>query len=186
MTSPPGERTLRSCRDDPAKPLSNRAASSAYAPGSTLKPATAVAALESGATTPSETLFDTGYWKYPSTTWNGGTWCWKHSGHGKVNATTAITNSCNYYFAEMGYRMGLDTLNEYYSALGLGEPTGIEIGEKTGRQATNEGGSNQAPWAAYGQARSALHPLAVGQLHRHAGLRRTALPRASAQERKVL
>ena len=146
-------------RDDPAKPLTNRAASSAYAPGSTLKPATAVAALESGATTPSETLFDTGYWKYPSTTWNGGTWCCKHSGHGKVNATTAITNSCNYYFAEMGYRMGLDTLNEYYSALGLGEPTGIEIGEKTGRQATNEGGSNQAPWAAYGQADQLYTPL---------------------------
>lgn len=144
---------------DPATPMLNRAASSAYAPGSTLKPATAVAALESGATTPSETLFDTGYWKYPSTTWNGGTWCWKHSGHGKVNATTAITNSCNYYFAEMGYRMGLDTLNEYYSALGLGEPTGIEIGEKTGRQATNEGGSNQAPWAAYGQADQLYTPL---------------------------
>lgn len=146
-------------RDDPAKPLTNRATNSTYAPGSTLKPATAVAALESGATTPSETLFDTGYWKYPSTTWNGGTWCWKHSGHGKVNATTAITNSCNYYFAEMGYRMGLDTLNEYYSALGLGEPTGIEIGEKTGRQATNEGGSNQAPWAAYGQADQLYTPL---------------------------
>lgn len=144
---------------DPATPMLNRAASSAYAPGSTLKPATAVAALESGATTPSETLFDTGYWKYPSTTWNGGTWCWKHSGHGKVNATTAITNSCNYYFAEMGYRMGLDTLNEYYSALGLGEPTGIEIGEKTGRQATNEGGSNQAPWVAYGQADQLYTPL---------------------------
>lgn len=144
---------------DPATPILNRAASSAYAPGSTLKPATAVAALESGATTPSETLFDTGYWKYPSTTWNGGTWCWKRSGHGKVNATTAITNSCNYYFAEMGYRMGLDTLNEYYSALGLGEPTGIEIGEKTGRQATNEGGSNQAPWAAYGQADQLYTPL---------------------------
>ena len=144
---------------DPATPMLNRAASSAYAPGSTLKPATAVAALESGATTPSETLFDTGYWKYPSTTWNGGTWCWKRSGHGKVNATTAITNSCNYYFAEMGYRMGLDTLNEYYSALGLGEPTGIEIGEKTGRQATNEGGSNQAPWAAYGQADQLYTPL---------------------------
>lgn len=46
---------------DPATPMLNRAASSAYAPGSTLKPATAVAALESGATTPSETLFDTGY-----------------------------------------------------------------------------------------------------------------------------
>ena len=146
-------------RDDPAKPLTNRAASSAYAPGSTLKPATAVAALESGATTPSRTLFDTGYWMHPSTKWHGGIWGRCHWGHGKVNATTAITNSCNYYFAEMGYRMGLDTLNEYYSALGLGEPTGIEIGEKTGRQATNEGGSNQAPWAAYGQADQLYTPL---------------------------
>ena len=144
---------------DPATPLLNRAVSSAYAPGSTLKPATAVAALESGVTTPTEVVFDTGYWKYPSATWNGGTWCWKRSGHGKVNATTAITNSCNYYFAEMGYRMGLDTLNEYYSALGLGESTGIEIGETTGRQAANEGSSNQAPWAAYGQADQLYTPL---------------------------
>ena len=37
--------------------------------------------------------------------------------------------------------------NEYYSALGLGEPTGIEVGESTGRQAVNESGQDQAPWA---------------------------------------
>ena len=144
---------------DPAKPLFNRATSSPYAPGSTLKPATAVAALESGVTTPTETVFDPGYWMYPSTTWSNRTWCWNHSGHGRVNATSAITNSCNTYFMEMGYRMGLDTLNEYYSAFGLGEPTGIEIGESTGRQAVNEAGQDQAPWAAFGQANQEYTPL---------------------------
>ena len=144
---------------DPAKPFQNRATSTPYAPGSTLKPATAVAALESGVTTPSETVFDPGYWMYPSTTWKVPTYCWNHSGHGRMNATSAITNSCNTYFMEMGYRMGLDTLNEYYSAFGLGEPTGIEIGENTGSQAVNENGQDQAPWAAFGQANQEYTPL---------------------------
>ena len=144
---------------DPAKPIFNRATSSPYAPGSTLKPATAVAALESGVTTTTETIFDPGYWKYPSATWENKTNCWKRSGHGKMNVTSAITNSCNTYFMEMGYRMGLDTLNEYYSALGLGEPTGIEVGESTGRQAVNENGQDQAPWAAFGQANQEYTPL---------------------------
>ena len=144
---------------DPAKPFQNRATSTPYAPGSTLKPATAVAALESGVTTTTETVFDPGYWMYPSTTWVNRTWCWNHSGHGRVNTTSAITNSCNTYFMEMGYRMGLDTLNEYYSAFGLGEPTGIEIGESTGRQAVNESGQDQAPWAAFGQANQEYTPL---------------------------
>ena len=76
-----------------------------------------------------------------------------------MNVTSAITNSCNTYFMEMGYRMGLDTLNEYYSAFGLGEPTGIEIGENTGRQAVNEAGQDQAPWAAFGQANQEYTPL---------------------------
>lgn len=144
---------------DPAKPFQNRATSTPYAPGSTLKPATAVAALESGVTTTTETIFDPGYWMYPSNTWKVPTYCWKRSGHGKMNATSAITNSCNTYFMEMGYRMGLDTLNEYYSALGLGEPTGIEVGESTGRQAVNESGQDQAPWAAFGQANQEYTPL---------------------------
>ena len=124
-----------------------------------MKPATAVAALESGVTTTTETVFDPGYWKYPSATWENKTNCWKRSGHGKMNVTNAITNSCNTYFMEMGYRMGLDTLNEYYSALGLGEPTGIEVGESTGRQAVNESGQDQAPWAAFGQANQEYTPL---------------------------
>ena len=145
--------------DDKGAPLFNRAIGGTYAPGSTFKPCTAVAALESGVTTTTETIFDPGYWKYPSATWENKTNCWKRSGHGKMNVTSAITNSCNTYFMEMGYRMGLDTLNEYYSALGLGEPTGIEVGESTGRQAVNESGQDQAPWAAFGQANQEYTPL---------------------------
>ena len=53
----------------------------------------------------------------------------------------------------------LDTLNEYYSSFGLGEPTGIEIGENTGSQAVNENGQDQAPWAAFGQANQEYTPL---------------------------
>ena len=143
---------------DPLQPMWNRATQGKYAPGSTLKPLTAIAALESGATTVREKIYDSGKWTYPGYSASY-TYCWKRSGHGSLNVRGAIMNSCNYYFAEMGYRMGLDTLNEYYSALGLGEPTGIEIGEKPGRQATNEGGSNQAPWAAYGQADQLYTPL---------------------------
>lgn len=145
--------------NDPASPLVNRAIQSGYAPGSTLKPATAIAALESGVVSTHDYLYDTGYWKYPSSTWDGGTNCWKRSGHGSLNVTSAITNSCNYYFAEMGYRMGMNTLNEYLAAFGLGESTGIEIGDVTGKRAENENGGNQAPWAAYGQANQLYTPL---------------------------
>lgn len=169
-------------RDDPAKPLLNRATQGAYAPGSTLKPATAIAALESGVVDVYDTVYDTGYWKYPSSTWSGGTNCWLRSGHGTMNATSAITNSCNYYFAEMGYRMGMDTLNEYLSSFGLGQSTGIEIGDAKGTLASNESGGNQAPWAAYGQANQLYTPLQLanyiatlvnGGQHRQAHLLKT-------------
>lgn len=99
-----------------------------------------------------------------------------------MNATSAITNSCNYYFAEMGYRMGMDTLNEYLSSFGLGQSTGIEIGDAKGTLASNESGGNQAPWAAYGQANQLYTPLQLanyiatlvnGGQHRQAHLLKT-------------
>ena len=143
---------------DPAKPFQNRATSYPYAPGSTLKPLTAVAALESGATTLTEKIRDTGWWSYPNDPTGSGTWCWFRSGHGLLNVTQAITNSCNYFFAEMGYRMGMDTLREYLTAFGLGEHTGIEIGDNAGTLPENETGRNYAPWAAYGQANQEYTP----------------------------
>ena len=144
--------------DDPLTPMLNRATNGTYPPGSTIKPLTAVAALESGVTTPSERIFDTGKWYYPGYAASY-TWCSNHAGHGYQNVTAAITNSCNYYFAEMGYRLGMEQLNRYFTAFGLGEHTGIEIGERTGTLPTQEQGHDLAPWAAYGQANQLYTPL---------------------------
>ena len=143
---------------DPLQPMWNRATQGKYAPGSTLKPLTAIAALESGATTVREKIYDSGKWTYPGYSASY-TYCWKRSGHGSLNIRGAIMNSCNYFFAEMGYRMGMDTLREYYAKFGLGSPTGIEIGDTAGRLPSQNEGENLAPWAAFGQANQEYSPL---------------------------
>lgn len=150
--------TLANEEVNPGRPLVNRATQGAYAPGSTLKPLTAVAALEEGATTLTEEIKDTGKWYYPGYP-QSYTYCWNRSGHGWMDVTSAITNSCNYYFATMGYRLGMDTLREYLTAFGLGESTGIEIGDKAGTLPENAPGQDLAPWAAYGQANQLYTPL---------------------------
>lgn len=144
---------------DPGRPVFNRASSGTYPPGSTLKPFTAIAALEHGDTTLTERIRDTGKWRYPGDEQNSWTWCWYHPGHGYQNVVQAITNSCNYFFAEMGYRMGMDTLRDYLVQFGLGVPTGIEIGENPGKLPENPEGQNQAPWAAFGQSSQLYSPL---------------------------
>ena len=72
---------------------------------------------------------------------------------------TAITDSCNYFFAEMGYRLGMDKFREYLTAFGLGEPTGIETGDNAGALPENKAGENQTPWAAFGQANQLYTPI---------------------------
>lgn len=143
---------------DPLRPMWNRATRGTYAPGSTIKPLTAVASLESGVTNIYEHIYDTGKWVYPGYSASY-TYCWNRGGHGSLNVTGAITNSCNYFFAEMGYRLGMDRLNSYFSAFGLGEHTGIEIGDEAGTLPSQEEGINLAPWAAYGQANQLYTPL---------------------------
>ncbi len=120
------------------KPLINRAIGSAYAPGSTFKMVTAVAALQTGNVTISEKINDTGV--YPR---GHNPVCWiytsKHIGHGYLNITGAIQRSCNYFFYEMGYRVGIDILKQYALAFGLGSKTGVELtGETSGQVATRE------------------------------------------------
>ncbi|MET0018101.1 penicillin-binding transpeptidase domain-containing protein [Oscillibacter sp.] len=144
---------------DPANPLFNRATQGTYAPGSTFKPCTAVAGLEEGVITTTTKIRDTGKWYYPGASTGDYFWCWKHSGHGLLNVSQAITNSCNYFFGQVGYMLGLDKLNEYASAFGLGKKTGIEIGDKAGTLATEEQGQDLAPWAAFGQASYSATPL---------------------------
>ena len=143
---------------DPRTPMYNRAAMNGYPPGSTLKPFTAMAGLLSGKITLTEKIRDTGKWVYPKDE-NSYSFCWKHSGHGLLNVTGAITNSCNYFFSELGYRMQMDGLREYLVQFGLGEKTGIEIPETAGLLPENPQGQDQAPWAAYGQGRQLYSPL---------------------------
>ncbi|MCI2055693.1 MAG: penicillin-binding protein A [Oscillibacter sp.] len=144
---------------DPAKPIFNRATQGTYAPGSTFKPCTAIAGLEEGVISTSTTIRDTGKWYYPGAATGDYFYCWNHSGHGLLNVSQAITNSCNYFFGQVGYMLGLDKLNSYASAFGLGQHTGIEIGDSAGTLATEEAGQDLAPWAAFGQANYLATPL---------------------------
>ena len=108
------------------KPLFNRAISGAYAPGSTFKMVTAIAGLETNVIKPLETINDTGV--YPRAH-NPVCWYWTsyHAGHGPLNVSDAIKQSCNYFFYETGYRMGIDNLAKYASYFGLGKKTNIEL-----------------------------------------------------------
>ena len=116
----------------------NRAITGSYAPGSTFKMVTALAALESGNVTVNEKIRDTGvypHYHHPVC------WIWTSNriGHGYLNVTDAIKHSCNYFFYEMGYRMGIDTLAQYATYLGLGQKTGIELpNESVGELASKE------------------------------------------------
>lgn len=124
---------LEALNSDPATPLVNRALQGAYAPGSTFKPITAVAALESGVISPTTKLLTKGkYTYYPD--YQPACWIYRQYGgsHGKINVSEAIYHSCNYFFYEVGRLTGIDALNQFASGFGLGQPTGIELGERTG------------------------------------------------------
>lgn len=120
---------------DESRPLVNRAVNGRYSPGSTYKPMIAVAALEEGVVTLNEKIMDPGYWVYPDIVAGTREWtwrCWNRGGHGRLNVTQAITASCNTFFYEMGYRLGIEKIGEYADAFGFGRTTGIEIGDYAG------------------------------------------------------
>lgn len=111
---------------DTESPLWNRGLQSAYAPGSTMKPAIAVAALEEGEATTGTTCYCGGTYVLEDQTFK----CLQS--HGYLNVTTALQKSCNIYFFEMGKKLGIDKMNKYCSLLGLGQKTGIELPEAEG------------------------------------------------------
>ena len=122
--------------NNPLKPLINRNIQSMYAPGSTFKMITAIAALETGVTTTTEKINDNG--PYPAAHHPA---CWYynsyHRGHGYLNVSGAIEKSCNYFFYEVSNRMGIDNLEKYARYFGLGQKTGIELyNEKPGTLAS--------------------------------------------------
>ena len=154
--------------NDQRLPMFNRAIQGIYAPGSTFKMVTAVAALESGIITPSSIIQDRGiytYYKDPQPM------CWIYSQtgstHGRINVSQAITDSCNYFFYEVGRLTGIRTLDSYASQFGLGQSTGIEIGDSSGVLASPEWAeSHDQEWtdgqtitAAIGQSYNLFTPL---------------------------
>ena len=120
-----------------SNPLYNYATQQRTAPGSTFKPISAIAGLSEHVITTDETIVDEGIF----TKLNNSIKCWIYpANHGAENLAGAITDSCNYYFNEVGYRLsfkngdydanlGIEKLTKYASMFGLNEKTGIEIEE---------------------------------------------------------
>lgn len=112
---------------DAATPLWNRALRSTYTPGSTIKPAVAMAGLEEGVLTADTRVTCAGIYKYYEDYQPG---C--IDTHGRQNVVNALFNSCNIFFYETSRLLGIDKLNSYFRMFGLGEKTGIELIESTG------------------------------------------------------
>jgi len=114
---------LKQLMDDPLKPQYNRATMSAHPPGSTFKLLCALAALDLGVITPSTTLYCGGSFNYGRT--------FKcHGAHGAVNVISAIEKSCNVFFYQLIFKIGLDRLKSYADRFGLGHKLGIDINEE--------------------------------------------------------
>ena len=121
--------------DEETFPLVNRALNGLYYPGSTFKPVTALAALtENKIGYDTEFLCEGIYLEYEDEGYTP-----RCTGvHGNMLVTEAITASCNLFFYQAGDALGIDLLNQYATAFGLGEKTGIELDEYKGRIASPE------------------------------------------------
>lgn len=120
-------------------PLLNRATMGNYLPGSTFKMVTALAGLRTGTITPTTTWYDSGkYTKYPDFQPS----CWIYSitggGHGDENVVTALRDSCNVFFYQLGDEVEITNINAAATELGLGTKTGIELPETSGLLADRE------------------------------------------------
>ena len=134
----PGRYAEEYTQDDGSGKYMNRAISGVYAPGSTFKMVVASAGLDTGEITTSTLINDNGIYPYGDRQA-----CWYYRsygvGHGYLNLTQAIKYSCNYFFYDLGYRLGIDTIAEYAGYYGLGKRTGIELlGEERGTVASRE------------------------------------------------
>lgn len=115
------------------EPLLNRATLGVYRPGSIFKCGVALAGLSEGVVGPYEYVNCTQvYSRYTDIDFT----CMYH--HGNIDVVTALQKSCNIYFYETGWRLGIETMNDYMARMGLGVKTGIEIPEGTGRLSTPE------------------------------------------------
>ena len=110
------------------KPLYNTAISSTLPPGSTLKMLTGIAGMEEGRIRANDIIVDRGpYDVIRGTSPSCAIWKTDRRTHGAQNMMLAIKNSCNYYFFEVGRRLGGELFEQYALKFGFGQPTGIEL-----------------------------------------------------------
>jgi penicillin-binding protein 2 len=120
---------------NPFAPLSNKAISGQYPPGSTYKLIVAAAALEEGVVTPETKVLCKGSFTLGNRAYR----CWNKKGHGYVDLHKAIVESCDVYFYTVGKMLGVDTIAKYARLFGLGEAAGIDLpGEKSGLVPTKD------------------------------------------------
>lgn len=118
-------------RDSSKRPLFNRALSGQYPPGSTSKPFYGLAGLELAITTAENDVYCIGYYKLPNEPRRYRDW--KKQGHGHMDLNNAITQSCDVYFYDLAYRMGIDRMSEFLASFGFGVKTGVDsTGERNG------------------------------------------------------
>ncbi|MBB1292887.1 penicillin-binding protein 2 [Pseudoalteromonas sp. SG43-7] len=114
---------------NPDRPLINRTTQGRYAPASTVKPHMAVLALEEGLVTEQTSMWDPGFFQIPNVDhkWRD----WKRWGHGHVDVYKAIEESCDTYFYDVSYRLGITKISDFMAQFGYGDLTGIDIHEET-------------------------------------------------------
>ncbi|CAM3954686.1 MULTISPECIES: penicillin-binding protein 2 [Pseudoalteromonas] len=114
---------------NPDRPLINRTTQGRYAPASTVKPHLAILALEEGLVTEHTTIWDPGFFQIPNVDhkWRD----WKRWGHGHVDVYKAIEESCDTYFYDTAYRLGITKISDFMAQFGFGDLTGIDIHEET-------------------------------------------------------
>ncbi|KZN63607.1 penicillin-binding protein 2 [Pseudoalteromonas luteoviolacea] len=114
---------------NPDRPLINRATQGRYAPASTVKPHLAILALEEGVVTEQTKIWDPGFFQIPNVAhrWRD----WLRWGHGHVDVYKAIEESCDTYFYETAYKLGITKISNFMSQFGFGDLSGIDIHEET-------------------------------------------------------
>jgi penicillin-binding protein 2 len=129
---------------DERRPLLNKATEGVYAPGSTFKMAVAMAALESGALTPSDRIFCAGYIDVGNARFH----CWKKGGHGSLDLHGGLKNSCDVFFYETARRTGIDRIAAMAHRFGLGTKLDIDLpAQRVGLVPTREWRKAQGhPW----------------------------------------
>lgn len=124
-----GFKAYAELRDSIDRPLFNRVLRGLYPPGSTIKPAVAVAGLDSGVVTGATRVFDPGFYQLPN--YEHKYRNWNRTGDGWVNLEMAIMRSNDTYFYDLAHKLGVDRLGKYLGQFGIGQKVSLDMFEES-------------------------------------------------------